>query len=70
MMVVAGTQMHVPNQSAFPAPHDKRHFRVRLESDQAINDVCACFLQTIGQRNVCGLIKSSHELDNNRYLFA
>ena len=47
MMVVACAEVHVAQEFSFFAAYHECHFRVRLEADEAVDNVRACFLQAV-----------------------
>ena len=60
VVIVARAKVHIAHKLAFLASNDQSHFRVCLESDKSIDNVCTRFLQAIRQRNVCRFVKSGH----------
>ena len=70
MVVVAGTKVRVAHEPSRIASHNQRHLGVRLETDQSIDNVSSCFLQTISQRNIRCLVEPRHELNNDGNFFS
>ena len=69
-VVVAGAEMAVAAQTVRFAAHDHRHLAVGLESDDAVHDVRAGFLQAVGELDVCFFVESRAKLDDHRDVFA
>ena len=69
-MVVAGAQVHVAAQPAVLAAHDERHLAVGLVADDAVDDVCARFLQLARELDVRRLVEAGAQLDQHRDFLA
>ena len=52
------------------APDDEKRFAMCLQTDDAINDMCARFLEALGPLNVGRLVEAGPKFDQRRNLFA
>ena len=69
-MIISGGEMHIlPEPIAIPAD-DQQSFAMRLQTDDAVDDVRSRFLETLGPLNVRRLVKARAQLDQRRDLFA
>ncbi len=69
-VIVAGAEMAVAAQAIGFAAHDHRHLGVSLESDDAVHDVRAGFLQAVGELDVRFFVESRAQLDDDRDVLA
>ena len=69
-VVVAGPDVDVAAQAGALAPDDERGLAVRLEADQAVDDVRAGALQLAGPDDVRLLVEAGLDLDEDHDLLA
>ena len=69
-IVIAGAEMQIVAQFVAVAADDHQHLAVGLESDHAVDDVHAGFLQPARPEDVVGLVKARAELDQHGDLLA
>jgi hypothetical protein len=67
-VVVAGPDVGVAADAVRFLAHDQRRLRVRLEPDQAVDDVNARLLQRPRELNVALLVEPRRELDETDHL--
>ncbi len=70
VVVVARAEVHVAADAPWRAPHHQTDLRVHLQSANAIDDVCAGFLERARPLDVPLFVKAGHQLDDHRHLFA
>ena len=68
-MIIAGAEMHVMTKPIGIAPDDQQRFAMRLQSDDAVDDVRAGFFEAAGPLNVGGFIEASAQFDDGGDLF-
>ena len=64
-MIITSPKMYIAANTFFLATHHHRHFGVRLEANQSVNDMRARFLEAIRRKDIFGFIKSRHEFDDD-----
>ena len=64
-MIVAGAEVYIASQLLALSAHDQNHLRVGLETDYAINHVCAGFLQIGRKFDIGFFIKARLQLDHD-----
>ena len=69
-VVIAGAEVDVAPQTVSLVPHDKRHLGVRLEPEQAVDDVYPLSLQGARPRDVVFLVEARLQLHEDGNLFA
>ena len=71
VVVVAGPDVHVAAEDGVAfGPHDERELAVRLETDQAVDDVAAGLLELAGPADVGLLVEARLDLDDDQHLLA
>src|SRR5262249_31782547 len=69
-VVITRAEVHIAAQLVLLLPHDEGDLRVGLQSDQAVNDVDARFLQPFRPLNIRFFIEAGLEFYEHRDLFA
>src|SRR6185369_2261727 len=69
-VVVAGADVRVPADAGLLLPDDQAELAVRLEPDQAVDDVAAGLLELAGPLDVRALVEAGLDLDEDEHLLA
>src|SRR5262245_42587927 len=69
-VVIAGAEVHVAAQLVLLLAHDESDLGVSLQTDKAVDDVDAGFLQLLGPLDVRLFVEAGFEFDQHRDLFA
>jgi hypothetical protein len=69
-MIIAGAKVDVMTEPVAVAPHNQQHLAVRLQSDDAVNDVGPGFFETARPLNVHRLVEAGAQFHDGRDLFA
>ena len=69
-VVVAGREVHVAAQLVLLAAHHERRLGVRLQAEEAVDDVHAALLERARPLDVALLVEARLELDDGGHLLA
>ncbi len=69
-VIIAGAKMHIGTQLLVFAAHDKRHFSVCFQLDEAEHHLNASAFQIARPADVCFLIEAGFQLDQRRHRLA
>ena len=69
-VIIAGAEMDVTPEPIGIAPNDEQRFAMRLQSDHAVDDVRAGFLEAASPLNVGRFIETRAQFHDGRDLFA
>ena len=69
-MIIAGAEMHIMPEPIGIAPDDEERFAMRLQTDHAVNDMRARFLQPARPLNVGRFVEARAQFDQRGHLFA